>query len=613
MVSFPKKGENMRRRTPILFLVCVSILVLLAACKKGESPTATGSEQTDNSVSYKNTVADALTENCKDHDDEGDYRWDSMDVIHLALDGNAMTADGAGVTINGNIAIITSAGIYSINGTMTDGQIIVDTKDEEVVRLILNGVDIHCSTNPPIYITSAKKTVIILADQTMNQVSDGKSYNLVNQGVNEPNAAIFSSSDLTICGNGALSVNGNYNDGISSKDGLIIRSGTITVRSVDDGIRGKDYLIIKGGNIAVNVAGDGLKSDNDADFAKGYIYIESGGMNITSGGDAIGAVTDVLIADGEISIISGGGNTGRMYIYDSTSAKGIKAGVNTIIEEGSFGINSADDALHSNGNLAINGGSFTVASGDDGIHADSTVEINGGVITISKSYEGIEGAIITINNGDIHVTSSDDGINVSSGGGDGGMNGGPGQGGFSQSGNNYLYMNGGRIVVTAAGDGMDINGSVVMTGGTILVNGPTANDNGALDYNTFKITSGFVVAVGSSGMAQAPGGTSSTQNALLINLTASQQAGTLIHIETSDGKGILSFMPSKPFQSVAFSSSELVTGSKYNVYFGGSTTGQLSDGMYQNDAYTPGTLYTSFTVSGRVTQLGNTPFIPGGR
>jgi hypothetical protein len=156
--------------------------------------------------------------------------------------------------------------------------------------------------------------------------------------------------------------------------------------------------------------------------------------------------------------------------------------------------------------------------------------------------------------------------------------------------------------VDAAGDGVDANGSIVMTGGVVIVHGPTANNNGPLDYDSsFKITGGFLLAAGSSGMAQIPG-TSSTQNSVLLTFSAAQQAGTLFHIQGSDGKEILSFKPSKKYQSVAFSSPALVKGSSYDVYLGGSSTGTVTDGLYQDGTYTAGTKNTTFTISGVVTK-----------
>lgn len=630
-----------RKRDITLLLACAFVLSMLVACGTGSSPMANVEQQVQSSGVTEDTqaasaadttadtaadagaasVADAAVENSEDHDDAEDYTWDSSEVIRITLSGNSITAGGDGVTVDGSTATITSAGTYSLTGSLDDGQIIVDTEDEDTVRLILNGASISSSTSAPISIMTAEKAVIILADNTENYVSDSDSYLFEDPEEDEPNAAIFSKSDLTIYGGGALTVTGNYNDGIASKDGLIIAGGNITVNSIDDGIRGKDYLIVKDGQVTVTVQGDGLKSDNDEDTEKGYISIEAGVINVTSGGDAIQASTDVMITGGEFFLSSGGGSSN--FVDENTSAKGIKGVVNVNIDGGTFTIDSADDAIHSNGSLVINDGTFAIASGDDGMHADATLEINYGDFRITESYEGIESAVITINDGNFYIVSSDDGINVAGGndgsgmmnrepgqggrqgGGRPGQGGGPGQDDFASLGSYYLYINGGYIVIDAAGDGLDSNGSIEMTDGVVIVNGPTENMNGALDYmGSFQITGGFLVAAGSSGMAQAPS-ESSTQYSLLVNLDTTQRAGTLVRIQTSDGQEILTFAPSKEYQSIVLSSPALAGGSTYEVYYGGSSDGTVSDGLYQGGTYTPGSKYTSFTISSIVTQLGN--------
>jgi len=561
------------------------------------------------------SVTAALTQKSKSHEDAKDYTWDTS-VISIVLNGNSITTNGSGVKVDGSKATITSAGTYKLSGSLANGQIVVDTADKEVVRLILSGVDLRNSTGAPVYIASAKKTVIVLADNTNNVVTDSTSYSFANPAEDEPNAAVFSKGDLTIYGNGSLTVNGNYNDGIASKDGLLIANGNIMVHAADDGIRGKDYLIIKNGDLTIKAGGDGLKSDNEEDATKGYISIEAGTIKITSSGDALQAQTDVMITNGKFTLASGGGSNTR--IDETTSAKGIKATVNLVVDGGTFSVDSADDALHSNKSLTINGGTFSIATGDDAMHADSTLNINGGDIRIIRSYEGLESAVITINAGNIHIVSSDDGINVVGGNdGSGWMNPGMGRGvrpmpggvpnqdTFTYSGNYYLYINGGYIAVDANGDGFDINGAIVMTDGVVIVNGPTQQMNGALDYDAgFKMTGGFLVAAGSSGMAQAPGAASSQYSAL-VYLTATQPAGTLVHIQDSTGKDILTFAPTKVYQSIAFSSPELGKGATYDIYIGGKSSGTMTDSLYKGGTYTPGTRYTSFTISNVVTIVGS--------
>lgn len=181
--------------------------------------------------------------------------------------------------------------------------------------------------------------------------------------------------------------------------------------------------------------------------------------------------------------------------------------------------------------------------------------------------------------------------------------GGPGRDAFAL-GDYYLHINGGYIAIDAYGDGLDVNGPIEMTGGVVLISGPTQNMNGALDYmGQFDISGGFLVAAGSTGMAQAPS-ESSTQYSLLVNFNDTAEAGTLVHIQTSEGEQVLTFAPAKQYRSLAFSSTELEPGSAYDIYLGGSSDGEVSDGLYQGGSYASGTEYTSFTVSDMVTRLG---------
>jgi len=566
-----------------------------------------------------------------------DDESDSSEATRIVLQGDSIAVTGTGATADGSQVTISSAGTYSISGTLTNGQIVVETEDEESVNLILNGVSITNSTSAPIYVMSAENTVITLADNTVNSITDGTLYTFEDPEEDEPDAAIFSKSDLTINGNGSLSVDANYNDGIKSKDELIISSGTITVDSVDDGIIGKDSISLQGGTVVVNAGGDGLKSTNDEDTSKGYIAIDAGVLKITSGSDAIQAETSVTITNGEFNLYAGGGSSAMLSDAEA-SAKGIKASVSITVDSGFITIDSADDALNSNQSIVVNGGNFVISSGDDAFHADSTLTVNGGEIDITKSYEGIESAVITINDGDIHIVSSDDGLNVAGGNDSSGdivrpfgevslsiagetisgsvdqtVTGGggsvwPGQDVFDTLSDYYLYINGGYIVVDAAGDGIDVNGSIEMKSGVVIVNGPTDSGNGPIDIgdggsNYFKISGGFLVAAGSSGMAVG-NSTSSTQYGVLVNLSSSQSAGNIFHLETSSGTDLLTYKPAKKYQSVFFSSPDLGTGS-HVVYLGGSCSGTLTDNLYTGGTYTPGTQYTTFSVSSTSTKVGS--------
>lgn len=541
----------------------------------------------------------------------------------IKLQGDSISVEGSGVSVEGSTTTITAAGSYKISGKLNDGQIRVDTLDEGEVELILDGADITNSNSSPIYVLNANEVKIKLADGSVNTVTDGNAYIFADAESDEPNAAIFSKSDLTIKGSGSLTVNANTNNGIASKDDLKIKNGIITVNAVNDGVKGKDSVEIEDAILTINAGADGIQSTNANDSEKGYITIDSGTIDITAGLDGIQAETNLAINGGSITLITGGGSAnsskqegwgnpggGRgmenTAMDESTleSTKGLKAGMNIHIADGIINIDSSDDALHSNDSLTIDGSEIMIASGDDGMHADTSLVINGGNINISKSYEGIESASIIINDGNISITASDDGINVAGGNDGSAVNGRPGQGNFNMTSNYNLTINGGYIVVDASGDGLDANGSIEMTAGKVIVYGPTNSGNGPLDYlGTFNISGGFIAAVGSSGMAQSASA-SSTQYSVLYNFASTQAAGIMLHIETRDGEDILTLMPSKDYQSVLFSSADLSNGATYDLYTGGSSKGIEADGLYTGGEYTAGNLATSFTISSIVTSEG---------
>lgn len=474
--------------------------------------------------------------------------YDAASATAIVFSGSTMSIQGSGASAKGSVLTISAAGTYILSGTLTAGQVVVDAGKEDTVRLILNGVSITCANSAPLYAKKAAKTILTLADGTQNALTDGASYTFPDAETDEPSAAVFSKNDLTINGGGTLTVTGQYNNGIASKDVLTITGGTIRVTAAGDGLRGKDGVAIQNGTFTIDAGTDGIKSTNDTDADKGWISLDGGTYSITAANDGVQAETVLQIAAGTYTLKTGGGSAnsstdskgdarpgwgqwsagGSETTADAPSAKGLKAGAGILLTGGVFTVDSSDDAIHSNGSVAISGGEYTLTSGDDGIHADAALTISKGTIRITKSYEGLEGGTIDISGGDIQLKASDDGLNAAGGSDSSAMNGRPGQNGFSMGGNSsyYVRISGGNLLVDADGDGLDSNGNLYIDGGTILVCGPTGNGNGALDYDgSCEITGGILVAAGSAGMAEAPG-SSSSQCSLMVTYSSTQPVGT---------------------------------------------------------------------------------------
>ncbi|HTG71911.1 MAG TPA: carbohydrate-binding domain-containing protein [Candidatus Udaeobacter sp.] len=601
-------------------------IFLLASCSGNAAPATNSSSTTEsaelavnNSAAVSTDASELVTYDEEDYDSD----WESENPNYIELNGASASFKGSGAAMIDNQIRIALPGVYVVSGKLDDGQIMIDVENKGTVKLVLNGAEIHNSEDAAIYVKQADKTILTLQDGTQNIVSDGESY--ANTGEDDPSAAIFSKDALTINGTGSLTVKGNYNDGIAGKDALIIIGGNITIHSADDGLVGRDMLAVKEGTFTIEAAGDGIKSTNDTDTSKGLIVLEGGTFDIKAGSDGVQAETSLFISGGQYNIVTGGGSAnGSIKAEDnrrgafggrednaveasedteSQSAKGLKASSDITIGGGSFKIDSSDDAIHSNNSMTLAAEKLSITAGDDGIHADSSITITDGAVTIDKSYEGIESKLITISGGEIHVVSSDDGINIGGGNDGSSVNGRPGQNTLSSSGDSALYINGGYVAVDAAGDGLDSNGSIYMTEGTVIVNGPTANNNGALDYDgVFEISGGLLIAAGSAGMAEAPS-EQSTQNSILMQYSAAQQAGSLISLQDSSGKTIATFAPKKEYQAVVISSPKLNKDSTYTLYSGGASTGSEADGLYTDGEYQEGAKIVSMPLSNVVTYL----------
>ncbi len=252
-----------------------------------------------------------------------------------------------------------------------------------------------------------------------------------------------------------------------------------------------------------------------------------------------------------------------------------------LISSGTFTIDSADDAVHSDASVTINGGTFAIASGDDAVHAEDTLTITAGSMNITESYEGLEALHVAVMGGDLRLVASDDGLNAAggtdasgtTGGRDGRFGGGPGgMGGMSSSANGSIEISGGNLYINASGDGIDANGSLTISGGYTVVVGPTQGDTATLDYDTSAvITGGTFIGTGAAGMAQS---FSDAQQGVIAVRVGNQSAGTMITLKDQNGSTILTHTPELSFAVVILSSPDIVSGETYTIE-AGSTSGEF--------------------------------------
>lgn len=545
----------------IMLVVILGVLLKFALFSNNSNG---GSNFFESSNTTNSASEEAITESTKL--DQATNRGEVSYTDYSAkVNLSNLSYEGTGVTISNSTIKITKQGTYYFTGNLEDGNIVIDAGDDDNVVLVFDNANITCSTTAVINGVNAKNIIINLKDGSTNTFTDSNNYTVFTED-DEPNSVVFSKTDLIINGTGTLIVNANYEDGIVSKDDLVITNANIKVTSADDAVRGKDSVDIKDAIITINAKGDGIKSTNDTDTSKGYVIIDGGKINIEAENDGIQAETVLNISNADITI-----NTTGNTSDENVSSKGLKSGKEITINSGNIAISSTDDSIHSNYFMIINGGELTLASGDDGLHADTNIQINGGNINITKSYEGIEAAYIVIDDGDISVVASDDGLNASDGSGTTEFWG--RQESFNTNVSAQLIINGGNIYVNASGDGLDANGAITQNGGNVVVAGTQNNGNGALDYDsTFNVNGGSLIIYGATGMWQNPSTTSSQYS---ICFSASGKAGDEIVVKDSNGNTVAQFTTDKAYSAILISNSKLQKGITYTLYVNGSQVSSL--------------------------------------
>ena len=225
----------------------------------------------------------------------------SPSTIVLTFSGTNLSTSVAdtGITVEGGAFVITRGGSYELKGDLSNGQIKVAVPKTEQVELIFNNFTASCNTSAPLYIDSADKCTIVLAAGSVNTLTDATLYQFANPADDKPNACLYSSDDLTIKGEGTLTVNGNYNNGIGCKNDLRIKDCTLIVKGVNNIIKGNDSVEIENANVKLSGGEDGIKSDTADRTDKGYILISEGSkVEINCLDDAIQASMSITVEAG---------------------------------------------------------------------------------------------------------------------------------------------------------------------------------------------------------------------------------------------------------------------------------------------------------------------------
>ena len=533
-------------------------------------------------------------------DNDEDESWKDNKV---SVDMSTLSVSGDGASVSDNTLTISKGGVYTLSGKNSDASIVISTDDK--VKLKLNGVNITSSGAPVIYVENADKVYI--------DTEDGTDNSLVSTAVDT--AAIRSKDNLKIKGGGTLNIT-SADNGIKCSDNLKIEGGNINIDAKADGINVNDTFEMTDGNLKITAVGDGIDSSSIANISGGTIDITTNGTptepsQTEQSSDEQNRPKTPFVESSSVEF--------------ETSSKGIKADWMIKLSGGKINVNSADHAIHCTSDIETDGANLTLASQyKKGISAHGSITIDGAdtSIDVTKSTEGIEGKTkLTINNGNIKINSTDDGLNAGTStemqppqGGFGGERGQkdrrqpqngqqppqdeqqppqdgqqppqdeqqPPQGGFSgQNNKDVIIINGGNIEVTGRDDAIDVNGNLVINGGTIKLANPVGTVTGpfaALDADgNITIADGATLIAAVSG-AQA-NSLGITQNSIIGYAESELAAGTTVSLKDDNGDTIISYAPQEKFSAVYITSPSIEIGKNYTLEIGDTRYDITADGQ----------------------------------
>ncbi len=239
----------------------------------------------------------------------------AADTIYIHLQNDAITVEGdenGVVQISGTTAVITSSGVYCVDGSLTDGQIYVETAAEDTadVELVLSGVTMTNSTKPAIYTSAASgadKTKITL--QGKNSITDtaAAAYTETVDGKEKTLGVIYSNHKLTFTrsSSGSLNIASSMNHAVSCEKKISLNGGSLSIHTAApttdavtecdaDAIHSDKAIEIEGGTLEIDASGDGIQSDEN-------LLMTDGTVSIKAGKDAVQAATEIAVSGGKLT------------------------------------------------------------------------------------------------------------------------------------------------------------------------------------------------------------------------------------------------------------------------------------------------------------------------
>lgn len=486
-----------RKKLLALFFAMALSMTAVAGCTGAKSSTGNVvSLETETNAEETSAQSEAGTFSSADMFTERDLAgtYEESGAVYVTLSDDGIAGETDGVVIDGQMVTITAEGTYIFSRTLSEGQIVVDA-DNAKVQIVFDNVDITCASSAAVYVKSAEKVFVTLAEGSQNTLRNTDEYVAIDD--NNIDAVIFAKSDLTLNGTGSLTIISAEGHGIVSKDDLKIIGGTYDIIAAGHALSGKDSVRIADGTFILTAEKDGIHAENADDEEKGYIYIADGDFTITSDGDGMDASNIVQIEDGTLDITAGGGAANSLKTHESDVPGGPGGGMpqngekldgesmpqmgekpdgENMTEMGkrpdgttppekpsqTDQSDTADETAapdnatdHQSSSAETTEDTTTDESGTStkGIKAGGGMYLNGGTYQIDSADDSIHSnANITIADGTYTLATGDDGVHA----------------------DDALIVNGGTITVTESYEGLE-GLAVTINDGTIDI---TASDDG---------------------------------------------------------------------------------------------------------------------------------------
>ena len=479
--------------------------------------------------------------------------YDESRASQITLADQTATVTGQGASFSDQTLTITQAGTYVLSGSGKNIKLVVEAADTDQVHLVFQNLTLE-REGTLLQVNKAQEVVISLADGSQNALTESQA-----SDDEEVEATIHSQVPLTLNGTGNLTLTALTKNALEVEDDLKDLGGAYTVKAANHGFKAEGALDIEAATLTIEAGKDGLHAEHDDTTERANISLNPTQLSIAATEDGVDAGNELTIKGGTITV--------------SQSEEGLEARVIRQLG-GDVTIKSSDDGVNASaGSSSKTSDTSATSKTSDTNTASNSVDASSSAS--QATADSAAGSQADQANKDKNATPPSPPAGQAPPQGGQPPQNGQGPGGMPPGGQEesdpslQIILEGGTLTIDAEGDGIDSNGTVTISGGSLVVNGSVQGGNGPLDAaGDITITGGTVWALGTSDMLQgfAQG---STQASITANIAGT--AGQTLIILDANGKEVARQTASKDFQAVIMSSADLVDGQTYTIQVEGTT------------------------------------------